>query len=104
MITGPSAPQPSFTQRDWCHDSTRNQAGGQLTGERAVWATTHLNDYVKKTPKLNASAFADTRKKATTKADIADAVAVRLLKMAIGSKDSSSSKEMEVVADPEKYR
>ena len=59
---------------------------------------------MKNTLTLNASAFADVREKATTIADIAGAVAVGLLKMAIGSKDSSSSKEMEVVADPEKYR
>lgn len=53
---------------------------------------------------LDASAYAEVREKATTTADVAGAVAVGLLRLAIGSNDSSSSTEMEVVADPAKYR
>lgn len=52
---------------------------------------------------LDSAAFADVREKATTAADVAGAVAVTLLQLAIGSKDSSSSSELEVVADPVKY-
>ena len=59
---------------------------------------------MKHTLTLDAAAFADVREKAATKADIAGAVAVGLLQMAIGSGDSSSTKEMEVIADPDKYR
>ena len=59
---------------------------------------------MKHTLTLDSAAFADVREKATTKADVAGAVALGLLQMAIGSGDSSSTKEMEVIADPEKYR
>ncbi len=52
---------------------------------------------------LSTDAFADVREKATTGADVAGAVAVGLLKLALGSKDSHSSKELEVVADPAAY-
>ncbi len=53
---------------------------------------------------LDATAFSEVRKKPTTKGDVAGAVAVGLLRLAIGSNDSSSSDEMEAVADPAKYR
>lgn len=53
---------------------------------------------------LDNAAFAEVREKASTTADIAGAVAVGLLRLAIGSKDSSSSSEMEAVADPVRYR
>ena len=53
---------------------------------------------------LDNAAFAEVREKASTTGDMVGAVAVGLLKLAIGSKDSSSSKELEVVADPAKYR
>jgi hypothetical protein len=53
---------------------------------------------------LDTSAFADVREKATTTGDAVGAVALGLFKLAIGSKDSSSSKEMEVVAEPAKYQ
>jgi hypothetical protein len=52
---------------------------------------------------LDIAAFADVRERATTGSHVAGTVAVFLLQMAIGSKDSSSSSEMEVVADPVKY-
>jgi hypothetical protein len=52
---------------------------------------------------LNSAAFSDVREKASTTGDVVGAVAVGLLKLAIGSKDSSDSKEREVVADPTKY-
>lgn len=52
---------------------------------------------------LSPSAFAEVREKAATKADIAGAVALGVLKLAIGSADSHSSKEMEAVADPAAY-
>jgi hypothetical protein len=53
---------------------------------------------------LDGAAFADVREKATTAGDVAGAVAVGLLQLAIGSKDSSGSQEWEVVATPDKYR
>jgi hypothetical protein len=53
---------------------------------------------------LDSAAFADVREKATTTGDVVGAVAVGLLQLALGSKDSSSSSEMEVLADPVKYR
>ena len=52
---------------------------------------------------LKSAAFSDVREKASTTGDVVSAVAVGLLKLAIGSKDSSDSKEREVVADPTKY-
>ena len=52
---------------------------------------------------LDGAAFAQVREKATTAGDVAGAVAVGLLRLAIGSSDSSSSSEMEVVADPAQY-
>jgi hypothetical protein len=58
---------------------------------------------MKNTLTLDPAAFAEVREKATTGADVASAVAVGLLRLAIGSKDSSSSTEMEAVADPQKY-
>jgi hypothetical protein len=59
---------------------------------------------MKHTLTLDGAAFADVREKATTAGDVAGTVAVELLKLAIGSKDSSSSQEWEVVAAPDKYR
>jgi len=53
---------------------------------------------------LDGAAFSEVRKKPTTAGDVAGAVAVGLLRLALNSKDSSSSDEMEVVADPAKYR
>jgi hypothetical protein len=52
---------------------------------------------------LNSAAFSEVREKATTTGDVVGAVAVGLLKLAIGGKDSSESTEREVVADPVKY-
>ena len=52
---------------------------------------------------LDNAAFADVREKSATAGDVAGAVAVSLLQLAIGSKDSNSSTEMDVVADPVKY-
>jgi len=56
------------------------------------------------TLELDSSAFADVREKATSAGDVAGAVAIGLLQLAIGSSDSSSSKELEVIADPVKYK
>ncbi len=53
---------------------------------------------------LDASVFSDVRKAPTTTADVASGVAVGLLRLALGSKDSNSSEEMEAVADPARYR
>lgn len=58
---------------------------------------------MKHTLTLDGSAFAEVREKAATAGDVAGAVAVGLLRLAIGSKDSSSSSEMEVVADRTGY-
>ena len=59
---------------------------------------------MKHTLSLDTAAFAEVREKATTAGDVAGAVAVGLLRLAIGSNDSSSSKELEVVADPARYK
>ena len=59
---------------------------------------------MKHTLSLDAAAFAEVREKATTAGDVAGGVAVGLLRLAIGSKDSSSSKELEVVADAARYK
>ncbi len=53
---------------------------------------------------LDAAAFSEVRQKPTTAGDVAGGVAVALIRLASGSKDSSSSEEMEAVADPAKYR
>ena len=58
---------------------------------------------LKHTLTLDGSAFAEVREKATTAGDVAGAVAVGLLRLATGSKDTSSSSEMEVVAHPASY-
>jgi hypothetical protein len=52
---------------------------------------------------LDPSAFAELRKEAATGADVAGAVAVGLLRLAIGSGDSSSSEKYEAVADNARY-
>ena len=59
---------------------------------------------MKHTLSLDTAAFAEVREKATTTGDVAGAVAVGLLRLALGSKDSSSSQELEVVADPARYK
>ena len=53
---------------------------------------------------MDAGVFSEVRKKPTTAGDVAGGVAAALIRMASGSKDSSSSDEMEAVADPAKYR
>jgi hypothetical protein len=58
----------------------------------------------KHTLSLSADAFAEVREKAATTGDTVGAVALGLLKLAIGSKDSSSSKELEVVAEPAAFK
>ncbi len=52
---------------------------------------------------LDAAAFAEVREKAASTGEIVGAVAVELLKLAVGSRDTRSSSEMEVVADAQKY-
>jgi hypothetical protein len=53
---------------------------------------------------LDPAVFAEVREKAATAGDVAGAVFVGLLRLASNSKDSSSSAEMEAVADPARYR
>lgn len=53
---------------------------------------------------FDGSAFSEVREEATTAGDVAGGVAVALLQMATGSKDSSSTEKYEAVADPVKYR
>jgi hypothetical protein len=53
---------------------------------------------------LDPEAFLEMRKEATTKADVAGAIVVGLLRMASGSGDSSSYEKYEVVTEPERYR
>jgi hypothetical protein len=57
----------------------------------------------KHTLSLSADAFTEVREKATTTGDVVGAVALGILKLAIGSKDSSSTKELEVVAEPKTF-
>lgn len=53
---------------------------------------------------LDPAAFSEVREKATTTGDVAGAVLVGLIRLASNSSDSSSSKEMETVADPARYK
>ena len=53
---------------------------------------------------LDPAAFTETREKATTAGDVAGAVLVGLIRLASSSSDTSSSKEMETVADPVRYQ
>ncbi len=53
---------------------------------------------------LDASAIAEVRSAPTTAADVAGGVAVALIRLAARSSDSSSTEQMEAVADPAKYR
>lgn len=53
---------------------------------------------------LDPAAFSELRKQASTTGDMVGAVAVGLLKLAIGSKDSSSQESYEAVADSARYR
>ena len=80
------------------HPSVDNVMMGVQSGP---WRSTVT---MKHTLTLDNAAFAEVREKATTTGDVVGAVAVGLLKLALGSKDSNSSKELEVVADPAKYR
>jgi hypothetical protein len=52
---------------------------------------------------LDAQAFSELRKEAKTTADVAGAVAIGLLRLAIGNKDSHSSESFEAVADAGSY-
>lgn len=52
---------------------------------------------------LDPAAFSEVRKQAATAGETAGAVAVGLLRLAIGSKDSSSTEKYEVVTDPQRY-
>jgi hypothetical protein len=52
---------------------------------------------------LDPAAFIEVRKEAATTGEIAGAVAAGLLRIAIGSKDSSSSVKYQVVTDPQRY-
>lgn len=69
----------------------------QNGGQRSAWTLNHLL-------MLDNTAFADVREKPSTAGDVAGAVAVGLLRLALGSRDSSSSKEMEAIAEPAQYR
>lgn len=59
---------------------------------------------MKHTLTLDGGAFAEVREKAATTGDMVGAAALGLLKLALNSKDSSDSKEREVIADPTKYK
>jgi hypothetical protein len=54
--------------------------------------------------RMDPAAFADVRDKPTTAGDVASAVGVGILRLALGSRDTSSTSELEVVADPGRYR
>lgn len=53
---------------------------------------------------LDPAAFTELRKEATTAGDVAGAVAVGLLQLATGGKNTHSSSKFEVVADAARYR
>lgn len=53
---------------------------------------------------LDGAAFTEVREQASTKGEVAGAIALGLLKAAIGSKDSHSQSKYEVLADPALYR
>ena len=53
---------------------------------------------------LDPAVFAEVREKPTTAGDVAGAVLVGLIRLASNSKDSSSSTEMEAIADPARYK
>ena len=53
---------------------------------------------------LDPAVFAEVREKPTTTGDVAGAVLVGLMRLASNSKDSSSSTEMEAIADPARYK
>ena len=53
---------------------------------------------------LDPAVFTEVREKPTTAGDVAGAVLVGLIRLASSSKDSSSSTEMEAIADPARYQ
>jgi len=53
---------------------------------------------------LDPAVFAEVREKPTTAGDVAGAVLVGIIRLASNSKDSSSSTEMEAIADPARYK
>lgn len=53
---------------------------------------------------LDPAVFAEVREKPTTTGDVAGAVLVGLIRLASKSSDSSSSTEMEAIADPARYK
>jgi hypothetical protein len=53
---------------------------------------------------LDPAAFTELRKEAKTTAEVAGAVAIGLLRAAIGNKDSHASESYEAIADPARYR
>ena len=53
---------------------------------------------------LDPAVFAEVREKPTTAGDVAGSVFVGLLRLASRSSDSSSSAEMEAIADPARYK
>jgi hypothetical protein len=66
--------------------------------------TTRSTMTLKQPLAMDASAFKEVREEATTAGDVAGAVLVGLLQLAVGSKDSSSSARFEAVAEPARYR
>ena len=53
---------------------------------------------------LDPAVFAEVREKPTTAGDVAGAVLTGLIRLASSSRDSSSSTEMEAIADPARYK
>jgi hypothetical protein len=75
------------------------------SGQMTVMQGPHVGVVALKQPLvLDPAAFSELRKEAKTAGDVAGAVAVGLLRLAIGSKDSSSSESFEAVADKARYR
>ena len=53
---------------------------------------------------LDPAVFAEVREKPSTAGDVAGTIAAGLLRLAAGNRDTSSSTEMEAIADPARYR
>ena len=86
--------------------STSGQVGpsveGLLVGVQSGMQRATLTG--KQTLALDPAAFSEVREKPTTATDVAGAVLTGLIRLASKSNDSHSSKEMEAIAEPARYR
>ena len=75
--------------------------GVMVQVQQADWRSSMM---LNKVLVLDPGVFAEVREKPTTAGDVAGAVLVGLIRLASSSKDSSSSTEMEAIADPARYK